>query len=192
MCGKGDWAYAYRSPSGRLAARVSPFEPAYGYFVELCRRSAGNRYVPRFEWATPLEGGGHLAVLEYLDIPAKAVVERFLWHWEHPEEADAELRALRHEVDTIDEWGRRNVRWWIGIDLGERHVLLSADGSPKVIDLFGVGWGILDDLVADPHAFAARVPPDQRRYIVDIPDVQAEDHPAERLRRIRDALEEIE
>ena len=188
-CGQGDWAYALRSPSGRLVARVSPFEPGYGYFVDLCERCAGNRYVPRVDLATPLDGGGHLAVVEYLHSPAdKSVVERFLRQWEHPAEADADLRTLRHDVDAIDEWGRRNVRWWIGIDIGERHVLLSSDGNLKVIDLFGVGWGILDDLVKDPHAFARRVPPDRCRHILDIPDLQT-DHPPAYLQRIRAALQ---
>jgi hypothetical protein len=54
---QGDWAYVYRSPRGRLAGRVSPFEPGYGYFVDLCERCAGNRYVPRLDLATPLEVG---------------------------------------------------------------------------------------------------------------------------------------
>jgi hypothetical protein len=188
-CGQGDWAYAFRSPHGRLVARVSPFEPGYRYFVELCERCAGNRHVPRMYLATHLEGGGHLAVLEHLVPADTSVVERFLWQWEHPEEADADLRALRREVDAIDEWGRQNVRWWIGVDIGERHVLLSSEGNPKVIDLFGWGSNFLTDLVNDPHAFARHIRSDQRRYVLDMPDLQADDHPADYLRRIRAALD---
>jgi hypothetical protein len=188
LCGQGDWAYAYRSPSGRLVGRVSPFEPGYAYFTGLCERCPGNRHVPRIELATRLEGGGHLTVLEYLHTADSGLVETFLWQWDHPDQADADLRVLRHEVDSIDAWGRRNVRWWIGIDIGERHVRLSSDGNLKVIDLFGVGWGLLDDLVNDPAAFARRLPPEQRRYILDIPDLQADDHPADYIRRIREAV----
>ncbi|MEQ7129389.1 hypothetical protein ABN034_33355 [Actinopolymorpha sp. B11F2] len=84
------------------------------------------------------------------------------------------------------------MRWWVGIDIGDRHVLLSSDGNPKVIDLFGVGWGILDDLVNDPQAFARRVPPGQCRYVLDIPDLQDDGHPADYLRRIREALTRVE
>jgi hypothetical protein len=190
MFSQGDWAYAYRSSSGRLVARVSPFEPGYAYFVELCERCAGNRYVPKVYLATQLEGGGHLAVLEYLHAADKSVVETFLRLWEEPEEADADLRALRDEVDSIDKWGRQNIRWWVGIDIGDRHVLLSSDGNPKVIDLFGVGTGLLDDLVNDPQDFARHIPPDRRRYLLDMPDLQADDHPVDYVRRIRAALEE--
>jgi hypothetical protein len=75
MCGQGDWAYAYRSPSGRLVARVDPFEPGYKYFVDLCERCPDNRYVPRMDLATELEGGGHLAVLEHLGPADMSVVE---------------------------------------------------------------------------------------------------------------------
>src|SRR5882757_6352650 len=77
-CGEGDWAYALRSPSGRLAARVSPFELAYGYFVQLCQSSADNQYLPRIELATQLEGGGHLTVLEYLHSAEQGAVNKFL------------------------------------------------------------------------------------------------------------------
>jgi hypothetical protein len=186
MCGQGDWAYAYRSPSGCLLARVSPFEPGYKYFVELCERCTANRYVPRIELASQLEGGGHLAVLEYLHSPDRTLVEGFLWQWEHPEEADADLRALRREVSRIDAWGRENLHGWVGIDIGPRHILLSSDGNPKVIDLFGVDLRTF--LVNNPPAFARRVPPDQCKYVLDIPDLQDDDHTSDYLRRIRAAL----
>lgn len=189
-CGQGDWAYAHRSSSGRLLARVSPFEPAYEYFVELCRRCAGNRYIPRIGLSTPLEGGGHLAVLEYLGIPDKNAVEEFLWWWGHPEEADTDLRTLRREVDAMHEWGRRRVRWWgPRVDVGDRHVLLSADGNPKLIDLFFVESAeLIKDLIADPHAFARYVPVDQCRYLLDMPDLREEDQSPDYLGQIRAAL----
>ncbi|WP_152363736.1 hypothetical protein [Microlunatus speluncae] len=186
---QGDWAYVLRSPSGRLVGRVSPFEPGYGYFIDLCRRCAGHRHLPRVELATPLEGGGHLAVLEHLEPPASDAVRDFLHQWEHPEQQNEDLRSLRLEVDRIDEWGRRKVRGWIGVDLGDRHVLRSADGSLKVIDLFGVDWGFLDHLVEDPPGFARAVDLDQCRYLLDLPDLQLDDHPAGYLARIRTAFE---
>lgn len=185
---QGDWAYAYRSPSGRFAARVSPFEPGYGYFVDLCERCRGNRYVPRIELASELEGGGHLAILEFLDSPRPADVVMFLRQWEHPDEGDDDLRTLRHEVGLIDAWGSEILPGWIGIDIGERHVLLAADGNLKVLDLFGVGWGFLEELLRDPYAFARSMPGGTCEYILDIPDLQL-DHPADYLRRIESALE---
>lgn len=186
-CGVGDWAYAHRSPGGRLVARVSPFEPAYGYFVELCQRCSGNRYVPRIDLTTRLAGGGHLAVLEYLSPADQTTVETFLQRWRAPDDADKELRTLRRQVDELDEWARHNVRWWGGVDIGDRHILLSVDGYPKLIDLFYVTWDLIKDLIRDPNAFAQHMPTDQCRYILDIPDLQDGDAP-DYVRQIREAL----
>ena len=140
--------------------------------------------------ATQLEGGGHLAVLEYLNSPDTSVVETFLWHWAHPEEADADLRTLRREVDAMHEWGRQNVRWWgPRVDVSDRHVLLSTDGNPKLIDLFFVeSTAVINDLIKDPRAFARHMPLDQCRYILDMPDLLEDDQPADYLRQIRAAL----
>lgn len=74
------------------------------------------------------------------------------------------------------------------MDVGERHVLRSADGNLKVIDLFFVTWDLVQELVCDPHAFAQHLAPDQCRYILDIPDLQDDSNPAEYLRRISDAI----
>lgn len=190
-CGEGDWAYAFRSPSGSLVARVSPFEPAYGFFAELCRRCDGNRYLPRMELASPLEGGGHLAVLEYLQAAADySEADKFRQRWADPDEPDAELRILRLEVRAVDEWARQHVPWWGGVEMRGAHVLLSKDGQPKLIDLFFVrGEKMLADLLEDPNTFKRGMPLERRKYILDIPDLQ-HDHPADHLRRIRAALDE--
>ncbi|GAB3742872.1 hypothetical protein [Microlunatus parietis] len=184
---QGDQAYAYRSPTGRLVARVSPFELGYDDFVELCRRCAGNPHLPRIDLASGLEGGGHLTVLEYLTPPSPSEANDFLRQWHHPETAGPDLRALRREVDLIDARGRDAHRGWVGIDLGERHVLRSADGNLKVLDLFGVD--AVQQLIKDPHGFARSMPADRCRYLLDLPDLQLADHPADYLRRVREAYE---
>jgi hypothetical protein len=188
FCGLGDWAYAYRSPNGRLVARVSPFELGYQYFVDLCERCAGNRYVPRLDLVDELEGGGHLAVLEYLNIADTSTVEAFLRSWTNPEEADDDLRSLRSEVDRIDNWGQANLRWWVGIDIGQRHVLLSSDGHPKVIDLFGRSTLLFRDLISDPREFSRHIASRRRRYILDVPDLRPDDNSPDYLYRIRKSL----
>jgi hypothetical protein len=186
VCGEGDWAYVLQSPDGRLAARVSPFEPAYAWFVELCRRCAGNRYVPRVELASPLEGGGHLTVLEYLH-PAPAGAEAaFLRRWEAPDDAD--LVALRAAADDLATEAKRAVGPWdVGIDLGD-HVLTAADGQLKILDLFYVsGYDLLEVLETDPTAFHSAFPPERRRYLLELPHF-TRDYAAGDLARFRAAL----
>jgi hypothetical protein len=64
-CGVGDWAVTLRSPEGTVVARVCPFDLAYRAFVDLCRKCAGNRWLPRIELAADLEGGGSVVFLEF-------------------------------------------------------------------------------------------------------------------------------
>lgn len=184
-CGRGDWAYVLRSPSGRSAARVAPFEHGYELFVALCERCAGNSYLPRIELASRLEGGGHLTVLEYLTSSTPPTAEDFLRRWHDGDTADPELTTLRRAVDAVDRWGRNEIRGWVGVDLGPRHVLLAADGRPKIIDLFGAD--LINLLIADPADFARRIPADQRRHLLDVPDLHT-DHPESYLDRVRAAF----
>jgi hypothetical protein len=126
--------------------------------------------------------------MEYLEPAEPNDARTFLWQWEHPESAGPDLAALRHIVDATDRWGRAIMRGRIGVDIGARHVLVTADGVPKVIDLFGIAMqGLLDDLLDRPVEFVRRVPAHERRYILDQPDLHT-DHPADLLARLRAAI----
>ncbi|WP_217200534.1 hypothetical protein [Streptomyces buecherae] len=95
-CGVGDWAVGLRSPSGHLAARVCPFDPAYAAFLDLCRRCDGNPYLPRVERAEALDGGGTMTVMEFLrpvEAPVADAVRR-QWH-ERPTPVPASTRHAR-------------------------------------------------------------------------------------------------
>ncbi|MEU3961679.1 hypothetical protein AB0F42_17950 [Streptomyces buecherae] len=97
-CGVGDWAVGLRSPSGHLAARVCPFDPAYAAFLDLCRRCDGNPYLPRVERAEALDGGGTMTVMEFLrpvEAPVADAVQR-QWH-ERPTPVPASIRQVRTE-----------------------------------------------------------------------------------------------
>lgn len=137
---QGDWAYAYASPSHQLVARVAPFDPGYRFFIELCSRCRGNPYLPSVHLASTLQGGGHLTVMEHLKPAEPAAIATFTRLWGDPGRADEHLQTLRREVDAMDRWGKRHhKRWWVGVDIGDRHILLSEAGTTKIIDLFGLG-----------------------------------------------------
>lgn len=185
---QGDWAYAYRSPDGCLVARVAPFDPGYHYFVDLCSQLPGNPYLPRIEFASNLEGGGHVTVMEHLLPADPAATATFLHQWERLDQADVELVRLRREVEAMNAWGKQNKRWWVGVDIGQRHVLLSTTGTPTVIDLFGLGTTMLDDLINNPREFSRHIPSDQSRYLLDMPDLQDPSHPSDYRPRLENAL----
>ena len=185
-CGEGDWAIALRSPGGALAARISAFEPSYAWFVELCRRADGNPYLPRIDFVSELEGGGHLAILEYLAPVAPDEEAAFLRRWKDAADPDPDLRRLRDAVEALDRECRENVRFWMGIDL-EDHVLRSADGHLKLIDLLGVAGGLILDLVhADMDEFLRVIPRDRCRYILEIPHFSRDYAAAQRAQLVAD------
>ncbi|HEX3813520.1 MAG TPA: hypothetical protein VHX59_11820 [Mycobacteriales bacterium] len=168
-CGEGDWAVVLRSPQGRLAVRISAFEPSYSWFVELCDRVRANPYLPRIELVSELEGGGHLAVLEYLTPVSESDAKSFLARWNSSSDPDLALRALRAATDALDAECRRSVPFWMGVDLGD-HVMRSMDGHVKLIDLLGVGGGPMVELIrTDIDAFLRIIPRDRCRYMLDIP-----------------------
>lgn len=160
-CGEGDWATTLRSPDGSRAARISPFEPSYEFFIDLCRRMPENPYLPRFFGTSRLEGGGHVAILEYLEPATDAEERAFHEAWEH----DTELRPA---LEALDRECRAAVPFWMGIDLGG-HVMRAFDGQTKLIDLVGVsGNAMVDQIYADVEAFFRIVPRESCRYFLDL------------------------
>ncbi|TDE94900.1 hypothetical protein EXU48_08930 [Occultella glacieicola] len=178
VCGVGDWAVTLRSPDGTLAARVSPFDPAYPVFVDLCRRLEGTAQLPRVEADLPLPGGGQLTIMEFL-LPAPAdVAERVRASWAAGD--DPELAAVRRAAEDLDATARREVPWWDGIDLNPGNVMRALDGRIVLVDVFCLdGAALYAALLADPAGFAVRVPADRGRYLTEIAYIARNSIPAE-------------
>lgn len=167
-CGIGDWAYGLRSPTGLLAARVSPFDPAYGAFVELCRRVPDNPYLPRIELTCQLDGGGSLVVMEFLLPAGNKEHAALAADWQGG--AEAELRTVRREADAVDAEYRERQPWWDGIDFNRGNVRRAIDGRPVLIDIFCLdGWGLYGQVLQDADAVRRLIPADQCRYLLEIP-----------------------
>lgn len=185
-CGVGDWAVALRSPAGRLAARVSPFDPAYAAFVELCRRCGANRYLPRVELSLALEGGGSLTVLEFVAPAPEAPARQLVRRWQQ-DEGDAALRSLKVAALAVDRECRPRVPWWDGIDLHPGNVRRSAAGRLVVIDIFCLdGAALYGQLLDDAAVVRRRIPEGQRRHLLDIPYL-ARESSTDRLHALRAA-----
>jgi hypothetical protein len=185
LSGVGDWARVFASPERRFAARVSPFEPSYGWFVELCRRADGNPYFPGFHLVTELAGGGQLAVMDLLSPVGEADERDFLQRWNDEHDADVDLRAARTALDTLDAECRTTVPFWMGVDLGD-HLMRTADGHLQLIDLVGLSGDAMTELLGtDPEAFHRLIPRDRCRYMVDIPYFDRPENSAERARVLR-------
>ncbi|CAM3332065.1 hypothetical protein [Stackebrandtia soli] len=167
LCGVGQWAVALRSPSGRLAARVCPFDPAYDVYMRLCRELPDHPYLPRVQTHLDLDGGAQLTIMEYLtatDDETAALVKK---QWD--DRANPELTRLRDTAERVNDEAAAEIAWWDTIDLNEGNVMASADGHPKLVDMYCMdGQALYAALLDDPAAIAAAIPPGKRRYLTDI------------------------
>lgn len=179
VCGVGDWATVWRSPDGELAARVSPFEPAYAVFVQLCRTLPGNPLLPRIDLDSPLEGGGRITVLEFLVPTDAGKAAEVRQRWEDAG-ADDPVAAVRAEAERFSAEAAEAIPYWGGLDRNPSNVMATPAGEPRLVDLFyAEGLVIYTDLLTDPAKVLASFPVEQRRYMADIGAVTRLSQPGE-------------
>lgn len=177
--GIGDWAIAMRSRGGFHAARVCPFDPAYQGFLELCRRSRGNRYLPRVDLEITLAGAGSLTVLEFLASASAAAATELVRQWQE-DQGDAELAAVKTAALAIDEEFRARVPWWDGIDINPGNIRLSADGALTLIDIFCLnGAALYGQVLKDAAVVRHRLPETDEGQLLEIPYLARETGPRE-------------
>jgi hypothetical protein len=168
-CGVGDLAVGLRSPSGRSASRVCPFDPAHPAFIELCRRCPRNPYLPRIELARALDGGGTLTVMEFLAPVSSAVAAVVARRWRSGD-GDPDLQVVRGEALAVDAEQRERVPWWDGIDLNEGNIRRALDGRLAFIDLFCFdGAALYGQVLEDASVVRRRIPEAQGRHLLEIP-----------------------
>ncbi|MFT4218650.1 MAG: hypothetical protein QM619_15895 [Micropruina sp.] len=194
LCGEGDWARAYRSPTGEFAARVSPFDPACPFTVWLYREGAGNRYLPRLDAHRRLDGGGHLIVMELLqEVP---VDEAKRWHDRLHDAAelrtDPELGRAAALIDRVHRDAESQLRWCGPLDDNPGNVMRDSAGRAKFVDLYYVqGLVLYDKALTAPAEVVAAIPAELRRHMFEIPALAREAAPAE-IARMRAAVASIE
>ncbi|MEU8270780.1 hypothetical protein AB0B89_26940 [Sphaerisporangium sp. NPDC049002] len=183
-CGVGDWAVGLRSPDGLWVARVCPFDPAYAAFLELCRRRPGNPYLPRVAFNTALDGGGSLAVLEFLAPLEAARAEEVARQW-RAGAGDEAVAEVRQAAAAVDAEFRARTPWWDGIDLNVGNLRQALDGRVAFIDVFCMdGASLYAQVLRDAGVVRARLP--GSRHILDIPYIARESTPEE-IRALRAA-----
>jgi hypothetical protein len=176
LAARGDWAWVYRSPDGARAARVCPYDPAHRLFLRYCQRHAGERFLPPVFEVRELLGGGHLAVMPWLDEVSEPEADELAARLGYPRKAHARLGAARvHELEAegardpalrdvrriLDELvaeGQRSLPFFGGTDLQAQNVRKTADGQLQLIDpIFVAGREIIAALRRDAMAVAQRI-----------------------------------
>ncbi len=156
--GIGDWSWVRADPDDRLAARISPFDPAYRLHADAILAGPPNRWLPRVDAILPLRGDGYVVVMERLwpapedqaDAFCGALGVRNDSGYQLREgldfpPADADLAALRERILALSADGARRWRLWGGSDVRPGNVMADADGNLKLVDpVFLRGLGVVE------------------------------------------------
>jgi len=165
--GAGDWAWVLRSPSGRRAGRVSPFDPAAPYTAALYDAAAGTRLVPSDVLFGALGGGASLLVMELLEPvaePVAAAFHRRLADW------DPDLAELAAHVRAVHARGAAEQPFWGPVDTNPDNVMRRADGTLVLTDpYYADGPALFRTAASEPDRFVALVPAARRRHLTEIP-----------------------
>ncbi len=90
LAATGDWSWLYRSPEGDQAWRITPFDPAFRAFANVCRTST-NPHLPRILELHDHTNAGYSVIMEWLDPVAKVAADRWFGEFEHAVFLDREL-----------------------------------------------------------------------------------------------------
>ena len=166
-CGAGDWAIALRSPDGRAAARISPFDPTGPYAAALYRQAAHTRQVPELFAHRRLFGGGDLQVMPWL----RPVPEEQAVAFHRAIAAGApEVAGLVEVVRRVHERARRELPWCGPLDQNPANIMRTVDGRLVATDLFyAAGPDLYATAATDPDLLVARIPQAERRFMTEIP-----------------------
>lgn len=182
-CGVGDWARALRSPSGAVAVRISPFDPAGPYSAALYREAAHTRQVPALVDHRVLDGGVDVTVMEYLEpVPESEAVA---FH-ESIDRAAPEVAELVAHVRKVHARGTREQPWWGPLDDIPANVMRGSDGRLVVADLYYAdGPNLYATVRDDPDRIVHDYPESRRRWMTELPLASSGGWPdgdAERMR----------
>ena len=168
--GVGDWSWVLADPTDAMAARVTPFDPAYRLHAQACLDGPPNRWLPKIDAILPLRREGYVVVMERLwpaeeeraaAFCAALGIRNDSGYAPSPDlpfpEADDDLVALRTRVQALIEEGARRFKLWGGSDIRPGNLMAGADGRLKLVDpVFIRGRGIVQavrdgrrDLLAD-------------------------------------------
>lgn len=187
-CGEGDWARAYRSPDGRHAARVSPFDPACRFTVRLYRQGAGNPYLPRLDADRRLHGGGCLMLMEFLEPVDAGEAHHWFARLHDPATSDADLAAAARLIERIHRSAQAELAWCGPLDDNPSNVMRAPGHRIRFVDPYYMqGVVLYGKALTAPEEVVAALPAECRRHMLEIPAVRREASPDE-IDRMRAGL----
>ena len=189
-CGVGDWAVVLASPTGRLAARVTPFDPVAPYTAELFRLAASTSQVPVLHAFVELEGGAVCTVMERLQ---SVEPDRAAAFFRALAAREPQVAGLARALDVVLRRARRELPWCGPLDPNPANVMRRNGGDLVLTDPFYAdGPNLYGSLLIDAEKVARAIPPDLRRHMFQLPLAATGPFEPDVRRRMESALAEAD
>ena len=183
LIGTGDWSWVFADPSDTLAARITPFDPAYRMFVDFCLAGPPNRFLPQIMRVLPLVRDGYVVVMPRLYPADEAAAERFCRtlgiandsRYATPQGAtmadpDGDIARLRERLRALLSEGAQRFALWGGSDIRPGNILADTTGQMKLIDpVFVRGKTIVEMIAAGNGEMLADFSQSQLEDFLTIP-----------------------
>lgn len=154
-------------PSGTVAARISPFDPAGPYSATLYREAAHTRQVPALIDHRVLAGGADLTVMEFLSPVSE---EEGIAFQRSIRRRDPSVAELADHIAVVHARGAREQPWWGPLDDNPANVMRGSDGRLVVADLFYAdGPALYAAVKSDPDRIVHDYPEHLRRHMTELP-----------------------
>jgi len=139
----GDWSWVYRSPEGDRAWRITPFDPAFRAFIDICLASS-NRHLPRLEGVHEHAEGGYSVIMEWLDpVPEPSAAK---WFDQFEKATDGEIAEARRLL--VDAAASIELPLFAGLDKTPANLLRrQSDGAYVFTDAFWIDGRRLFEMI---------------------------------------------
>lgn len=168
----GDWSWVYKSPDGRLAWRVTPFDPAFGLFARICSAQP-HPLLPKIVASLAHVEGGHSTVMEWLDPAGQAEAERWFATFKSTQVGpEADLRRLLMTAANDTE-----LPLFMGIDDNPANVMRRpGTGGFVLTDAFWINGVLLLEMVhEDPATALSHYTVEELSHWAHLPCMDAEE-----------------
>lgn len=170
LAATGDWSWLYRSPDGDRAWRITPFDPAFRTFVEVCGDTP-NPHLPRVEAVVDHPDGGYSVFMEWLDPVSEDEASRWFETFRRADQGEvAEARRLLMAAAEQSE-----LPLFVGLDANPTNLLhRSSEGVHVFTDAFWINGPQLYELVTtDPEQALTHYSADELEHWAHLPCMDA-------------------
>lgn len=178
LAGTGDWAWVLASPDDTLAARITPFDPAFRLFAEACLAGSPNEFLVRVDGLVPLRHKGYVVLMERLYPVDEARSSRLVEALGSgsgsssssgnggnattaaPPDRTGELAGhpdivdLRRRINDLLAVGARHFELWGGADVRPGNILQTSSGDLRLTDPLFVHGPSIVEAIRDGRAEA--------------------------------------